>query len=530
MGRARMIVAATGLALLGVAVPVIATLAMSWHLAVRNEQQRLDRVATLALERAQATMDEATGVLHAMQRSRLAPCSPAHIARMRRAAMDSAVVKEVGFFQGGLLRCTSWGPTEVHVPDDLPPDAVGPDDLRLFAHVVPQISGGRQMLALHQHDYNVLIDPARFSDLVVGPEVGLLVRNAQGVVLSERSLSDEALAGRMRQRQASGRDATHLFSVVRRDGWVVVAGEPVARAASGLPRQQGMLLPVGLLIGAVAVAMVILAFRRRLSPTGELTRAVQRREFVVHYQPIVRLADAAIVGAEALARWRRPDGTLVRPDQFIPLAEQSGLIDAITDQVLDAIVRDLGPLLAAHPCLYVSLNLSTADLRSGRLLAVLARALEGSGIAPRQLWLEATERGFVDLAAARRTIEQARQAGHRVALDDFGTGYSSLQYLQGLPLDALKIDKTFVDAIGTGAATAAVTGHIIDMARELGLHCVAEGIETAAQADFLRAQGVGYGQGWLFGKAAPAMAFIELFLAQQASCAAVPVREDDADP
>ncbi|WP_337052866.1 EAL domain-containing protein [Pseudoxanthomonas sp. USHLN014] len=528
MGRARIIVAATGLALLGIAVPIIATLAMSWHLAVRNEQQRLDQFAALALERAQSTMDEATQVLHTMQRSRLVPCSDAHIAQMRRAAMDSAAVKEVGFFQGGLLRCTSWGPTKVRVPDDLPADAVGPDGLRLYARVLPQISGGRQMLVLHQHNYNVLIDPARFSDLVLEPDIGLLVRNAQGVVLSERNLSDEALSRAMRQRRDNGSDAAHLFSVKRRDGWMVVVSAPMARAAAGLPRQQGMLLPIGLLIAAVAVAMVILGFKRRLSPTGALTRAVQRQEFVAHYQPIVRLADAAIVGAEALVRWRRPDGTLVRPDQFIPLAEQTGLIDAITDQVLAAIVCDLGPLLAAHPCLHVSLNLSAADMRSGRLLAVLAQALEGSGIAPRQLWLEATERGFVDIAAARRTIEQARLAGHRVAIDDFGTGYSSLQYLQGLPLDALKIDKTFIDAIGTGAATSAVTGHIIDMARELGLDCVAEGIETTAQADFLRAQGVGYGQGWLFGKAVPAVTFIELYLTQQAARAAAAARENEA--
>jgi len=129
----------------------------------------------------------------------------------------------------------------------------------------------------------------------------------------------------------------------------------------------------------------------------------------------------------------------------------------------------------------------------------------------KQIWLEATERGFVEIDAARATVNRARELGYLAAIDDFGTGFSSLQHLQQLPLDVLKIDKSFVDNIDQDAATGTVTGHIIEMAKSLRLQIVAEGIETEAQRDYLRGHGVQFGQGWLFGKAMPADEFLRFY-------------------
>jgi len=277
--------------------------------------------------------------------------------------------------------------------------------------------------------------------------------------------------------------------------------------ASKLRRDELTLLPVGAFIAAFIVGIVVWFSRKRLSPLGELTLAVQNREFIVHYQPIIELKTGLCVGAEALVRWGRPDGSLVRPDLFIPLAEDSGLIMPITDQVIDAVVHDLGKLLTADRSFHVSINLCADDLKTGRILPVIQKALERTEISPRQIWLEMTERSFMEIEAVRSTIKKARKIGHSVAIDDFGTGYSSLQYLQGLPLDSLKIDKSFVEAIGLDTATSSVTSHIIDMAKTLNLIIVAEGIETQEQLDYLRARNVDLGQGWFFARAMPAEEF-----------------------
>ncbi|MFN4162568.1 MAG: EAL domain-containing protein, partial [Stenotrophomonas sp.] len=257
-----------------------------------------------------------------------------------------------------------------------------------------------------------------------------------------------------------------------------------------------------------AVALVVWLSRRRLSLQAELATAVRKREFFMHYQPIIELDTGICVGAEALVRWSRPDGSQVRPDLFIPLAEEHGLIEALTDQVIELVIADMRALLVQDRSVHIAINLSAGDVSSGRALKVLSARLAGTGIHPQQIWLEAPERGFIDVQRARNTLALARRAGHCVAIDDFGVGYSSLQYLQQLPLDALKIDKSFIDAIGTDSATSPVTSHIIDMAKTLGLFTVAEGIETPAQLAYLQARQVEFGQGWLFSRPLPPEAFV----------------------
>jgi sensor c-di-GMP phosphodiesterase-like protein len=156
-----------------------------------------------------------------------------------------------------------------------------------------------------------------------------------------------------------------------------------------------------------------------------------------------------------------------------------------------------------HPGACISVNLSSVDFCSNDVVDRLRRLVATPGIAPYNLVVEMTEHFFVDPANADQTISQIRALGVRVAIDDFGTGFSSLSHLHNLHADYLKIDKVFVDAIGTGSVTSEVVLHIIDMARSLNLTLVSEGVETQAQADFLRERGVIYAQGWLFSKAMP---------------------------
>jgi len=215
--------------------------------------------------------------------------------------------------------------------------------------------------------------------------------------------------------------------------------------------------------------------------------------------------EGVVAGAAVVLR--RPDGSLVRPDLFIPLAEDTGLIEALTDQVMDNVIADMRDLLVQDRSAHIAINLAAEDVSSGRALKVLTQKLQGTGIHPQQIWLEATERGFIDIQRARNSLAATRRAGHCVAIDDFGVGYSSLHYLQQLPLDALKIDKSFIDAIGTDSATSPVTSHIIDMAKTLGLFTVAEGVEAPAQLAYLQSRQVEFGQGWLFSKPLPPEAF-----------------------
>jgi sensor c-di-GMP phosphodiesterase-like protein len=429
---------------------------------------------------------------------------------MRKQVMDARAVDEVGYFADGLLKCTSWGLTESSIVLK-PGDYITADGISVDVRIRPRVSRGKPMMALQRREYNVLVDPVRFVDVIVDPGIRLAITNDQGLPVAELNEPDPELVRLALARGSAGMTDENLFAVARSDGWIAVAIEPRANLLPNLRREQMFLVPIGGFIAAFIVGVVVWFSRKRLSPRAELETAVEKREFVVHYQPIIELHGGTCIGAEALVRWQRPDGTPVRPDLFIPLAEETGLIGAITEQVVAAVVADLGTLLVTERSLHVAINLSAADIEDGRILDVVSTAIGQRGIEPRQIWLEATERGFMNMDAARSTIVEARRRGFAVAIDDFGTGYSSLQYLQGLPLDALKIDKSFIDTIGRNTATSSVTPHIIDMAKTLGLAVVAEGVETEAQAEYLRAHKVDGGQGWLFAKPMPALEFIAYF-------------------
>jgi EAL domain-containing protein (putative c-di-GMP-specific phosphodiesterase class I) len=263
----------------------------------------------------------------------------------------------------------------------------------------------------------------------------------------------------------------------------------------------------GVASGLTLSAWLGLLMVRRLSPLGQLSDAVRRHQFIVAYQPIVDLATRRCIGAEALVRWKHQN-RIVRPDHFIPLAEHRGLIQAITDQVFDTVLLELGEFLQRYSELYVSINLSAPDLTSRRFLERLTPALAAAKIAPRQIRIEATERCFLDADAAKEVIQAFRDAGHPVYIDDFGTGYSSLSHLQNFQVDALKIDKSFIDTVGQDSASSSVASHIIDMALTLHVQVVAEGIEREEQACYLRTRGAQFGQGWLFSAPLTAPDFI----------------------
>jgi diguanylate cyclase (GGDEF)-like protein len=254
------------------------------------------------------------------------------------------------------------------------------------------------------------------------------------------------------------------------------------------------------------------AVLRRHDLREDLAKALERREIAVQYQPIVALDSGLVTAAEALVRWEHPVRGLVPPTEFVPLAEETGLIVALGNHVLEQAclqAREWQEPGAAGFAPRMHVNLSVAELRDPGLVPRILRVLEEVGVPSERLVLEITESQLLgDGARSARRFQELRDVGVKIALDDFGTGYSSLSYLHSLPLDSLKIAKPFVDGLLGGGREASFAAMIVDLAGTLELEVIAEGIETREQAQALRALGAEFGQGYLFarpGAAAPAL-------------------------
>lgn len=249
-------------------------------------------------------------------------------------------------------------------------------------------------------------------------------------------------------------------------------------------------------------------FGRRQILAG-LGQAIESSQLVLHYQPQLNLASGEIVGAEALLRWAHPEQGLIPPMQFIPLAEETGLIIPISEWVLDNACAQAAAWRAAGlPPLRMAVNISARHFRFLDLIETVRSALQRSGLEPRSLEIELTESAMMhDVAAAMRAVDALKALGLRISLDDFGTGHSSLAYLSRFAVDALKIDQSFVSDVTTNAVNASIVSATIAMAHKLGKSVIAEGVETAGQMHFLRGRECDEMQGFLFSPALPAAEF-----------------------
>jgi diguanylate cyclase (GGDEF)-like protein len=245
-----------------------------------------------------------------------------------------------------------------------------------------------------------------------------------------------------------------------------------------------------------------------LSLLTELRRAVDQGELRLFLQPKVRIADGQTIAAEALVRWEHPQRGMVSPAQFIPFAEQTGFIRQLTLWMFDAAAQSLTkPELAA---LTVSVNLSTRDLLDGELHTRLTQILEKYGVRPSSFCLEITESAIMDdPQRAEAMLNRLSEQGFKLSIDDFGTGYSSLAYLKRLPVDELKIDKSFVMGMATDSDDTIIVRSTVELAHNLGLSVVAEGVETAAILEQLRALGCDEAQGYHLSRPIPVPAFLE---------------------
>jgi len=498
-----------------VALPLLAALYVVHHQTLEQETELARAMAGEVLRRTNAAGDQAAQTLVRLQSMEDAdPCSEARIAMMRDLDMTSSYLQLVGHVEEGRLLCSSMG--RHHEGIELgPPEYVSSLGASMRSAIDLGVANGRRFLVVERDGIAVAMHPESLVDTFLDrPDVSLGVYGYSGEhLLSGRGVFEVAWMSRLADQESLRFfDGRHLVVLQRSDPYDLVAyvavPEPYLR--DRLYRSASVLVPVSLLVGVLLLVGILRLARQQTSLPAALRAGLRRREFVVHYQPIVELTSRRIVGFEALLRWPAGGASGPRPDVFIPAAEDCGLIGQFTDYVIAQVAVDLPRLLAKRPDTYLSINLASSDLHSDRIIQALRGLVESGSIRPANLVVEATEHGFLDIEAAKRVIAGIRALGIRVAVDDFGTGYSSLSQLTQLETDYLKIDKVFVEAVGTDAVTSEVALHIIQIARSLRLSVIGEGVESELQAAFLRDNGVQWAQGWLFSKAVPIEEALEL--------------------
>jgi EAL domain-containing protein (putative c-di-GMP-specific phosphodiesterase class I) len=253
-----------------------------------------------------------------------------------------------------------------------------------------------------------------------------------------------------------------------------------------------------------------------LAMEHDLWQALRRDELIVHYQPLLEVGNGRIVAAEALVRWEHPERGLVPPLEFIPTAEETGQIGAIGEFVLSRACAQAAAWSAAGYLLRISVNVAVSQLRDPAFPGLVERILSESGLAPAQLCLEITESSLMrEAGQGSAELVRLKRLGVDLSMDDFGTGYSSLAYLHHLPVDELKVDRSFIGRLGRAGRDRHLVEAIVGMARALDLTVVAEGVETDEQLEFLGGLGCELAQGYLFAPAVPASELLELLRHQR---------------
>ena len=510
ISRKTTVVLAVAVAILLPLLSVAISLWVAWSNVTHEHLKQLQVIARDSTERLDRSIDRAGEVLTWVAKRRYETCSSDHVKALQELVFQNTEIRNIRYQSDDGISCSAVGSAN-SMPSALTRDWHTRDGMDLWFDHPSALNPDIRSLIVGHLGYGASIDAGAFlgsrSDY---RHISLALFDTIGKRVF--GVMNDPIVERMRS-YIDGpkiiKSSEMLVTRVTSDRYPIVAvvREPIDDLRSAWRYQALIMVPIGAAPGLAISAVVIALARRRLSPRGELEQAVQNREFICDFQPIKDLESGRCIAAEALVRWRRPDGSLVRPDLFIPLAEETGLIRPITEQVVAYVVREAGDLLRQDGEFYISINFAAPDLATDWPLQVIARALKDTNIASRQIAIEVTERGLADIKAIGKTIQALRKAGHRVLIDDFGTGHSNIAYLNSFKVDGIKIDKMFIDSIGTETASSGMVNHIVNMVQDLGISLIAEGVENRRQAQQLAEFGVQYVQGFLYSKPLPISEF-----------------------
>lgn len=481
------------------------TLLLAHIMRLQSDTRRLENHAARVLETAVNTAAESIDTLRHSLGLHTTPCSAEDLKELRVLAFRSTDIRDVGRIDGDQVLCTgAWG--ALPAPLKLPPPTRVANSHRFWSEgpsiIDPRIS--TDMLAAG--GVMLFVAPSWFDN------VAHLDSRVQAIVTThDRAEVLRATGADLDQYRDDHRTAPYDLHTERvvdicSDTYnlCVVALNRSAGIASLMPHAIVGLCLLGGLAGVGLNSLLGYSRRRRATLESQLTRALRGDGLHMEYQPLRRVSDQRLVGFEALARWTTEDGDRVTPDVFVRMAERIGLGRDLARQVVRKTFAELAPRLAGEAPLYVGINLTADDLIDRHFLTYLDTQASKHGVETHHVVVEITERSTATRDDLIRSIRQLRARGYQIYIDDFGTGYSSLDYLADLPLDAVKIDKLFTQAVGSDSVLAPIFEPICTMARALNLGIVAEGIETEEQLRHVVALAPhAVGQGWLLGRPMP---------------------------
>jgi sensor c-di-GMP phosphodiesterase-like protein len=493
--------------IVGVLGPVALSAYVAKQESTRAEEDRALSYAMDVLARSEAVTDQIdSGIKRLVAAEANDPCSASSRALMKQIDLSSSYIQAIGHIAGNRIVCSSIG-ADVDGVDLGPVDMVRLSGTRLWLNVEFPFGKGVQFLVVERDGFFAIIHkdlPIDTTTHVKGVTLATIAY-PEARVITASGYVDPKWLNVVLNKSTSFIDAHYVVAVVASSRYFLraVCAVPISELDKRLYSDSLITLPVGLLASLLlAWAMFQLAKARTAMP-AVIKSALKRKEFFLEYQPLVDLSTGHWVGAEALIRWRRKKNEIVMPDIFIPIAESNGLIQEISQYVVDEIAAAAGEVFRRYPEFHIGINLAAADLHDEDTVLMLRHLAAATGARRNNIIVEATERSFTDHSLASDVIAKLRAEGFPVAIDDFGTGYSGLSHLERIKFDYLKIDKSFVETIDTDAATSEVILHIISMAKSLKIEMIAEGVETELQAQFLRERGVRFAQGWLYGKSMP---------------------------